>query len=1814
MKRNYTGIIITILLSFYCNLWISQTPTLWGVTANGGNGIGTLFSIPTGSTAFSSQYNFLGSIGSSPQYLKLVQAPSGKMYGTTNLGGSANLGVLFEYDPLTNTYSLLANFTGTATGSRPFSSVMLAANGNLYGMTQLGGTNNEGVIFEYNISTGVLTKKHDFLPGTGTGRQPAGSLIEGAAGKLYGVTRLGGTSNVGVLFEYNYGTSTYTVLNNFSAATGSSPFSAPIIASNGKLYGTTQSGGAGFGVIYEYDLSTNTFTKQVDFTGTVGLAIGAAPIGSMIQAANGKLYGNTFTGGIGNVGVIYEYDYTTNTYTKLYDFVTASGSGSQSSLIQATNGMLYGLTRNGGLNNVGVLYEFDITGSLYTKKFDFSTTDGTLPVSSLFQASGGLIYGVTPTGGSLNTGTLFEYSIGTNTFSKKLNLNYTDAGQTLGSLVHASNDKMYGLASVGGTNNLGSVYEYNIATNTFSKTIDLSTTLGSQPNGSMIESTPGKLYGMTRLGGAFNLGVIFEYNFSTNTYTKKIDLTAANGSSPYGSMVKASNGKLYGVTNLGGANSSGALFEYDDIANTYTKRHDFIAASGSNPFGSLIQANNGKLYGMTRNGGLNGVGTIFEFVTSTNTYSKVADMSTANGSLPLGSLVQDTNGKLYGLTEQGGLNSVGVLFEFDPSTNSYTKLIDLNATTGQNPQGTLRRAANGKLYGLTKTGGTNNLGTLIEYDISTNSLVKKMDLSMASGNTPNYTQLVEVCPVPVAPGSISSFTSLCFGASGNQTFSVAAVANATSYTWSFPAGASIISGSNTNVNGVDFSSVIAGTYTIEVAGVNICGNGPSSAVSVTVLPMPSINLSGGVICNGQSFTLSPSGASTYTFSSGSAIVSPSVNTSYTVTGTGADGCVSSTGAVAEVTVNSIPPIGVNSGTLCSGSSFTMVPSGALTYTYSSGTSVVSPTATTNYTVTGTSADGCINSVGAVAGVTVYALPLIGVNSGTICNGSSFTMVPSGAFTYTFSSGTNIVSPTTTTFYTLSGTSVEGCVSAAPAISDVTVHALPVIGVNSGTICFGNSFTMIPSGASTYTFSSGTSIVSPSSSTAYTVIGTSSLGCVSSGFATSNVTVIALPTISVNSGPICLGEVFTMLPSGALTYTYSSGTNTVAPTTTTNYFVTGTSSLGCVSGAPAIASVTVNPLPLISVNSGTICLGNSFTITPNGANTYTYSGGTNVVSPATTTSYSVTGTTSLGCVSPTVAISNVTVIALPSLTVNSGTICSGKSFTIVPSGALTYTFSSGTNIVSPTTNTFYTVVGTSSVGCVSSNTAVSNVTVYALPFIGVNSGTICSGKNFTMNPFGALTYTYSSGVNVVSPLTNTFYTVVGTNSLGCVSSNTAISNVTVIALPIISVNSGSICSGKVFTMTPTGAATYTFYNGSSTVSPVVNTSYSVTGTSSVGCVSSTPAVSNVTVVPLPNVLISGTNAICFGSSVSLVASGAQTYSWSTGSTNATITVTPSTATTYSVLGVDNTGCSKMTALAIGVVPLPTITAASGAVCPGNSFIISPSGALSYTYSSGSATVFPAATSNYSVIGSDANGCVSANAAVVTVSVVNTLTVTVSGNNTICFGDTANLIANGASSYSWSQGSVTNTVALTPTTSNTYTVIGSSGSCHDTTQITVTVNQLPVMLVNSSPSVICINESAEITVTGAANYSWSTQQIGNTIVVSPTLSTVYTVYGTDANGCSSSTTYTQNVDECIGLPALSAKQEGWGVYPNPNNGNFYIELHQASKVCVMNILGQKVVEFNLDAGKHPVNLHDNAKGIYFIQLEQGTKTRIVKVIKE
>ena len=150
---------------------------------------------------------------------------------------------------------------------------------------------------------------------------------------------------------------------------------------------------------------------------------------------------------------------------------------------------------------------------------------------------------------------------------------------------------------------------------------------------------------------------------------------------------------------------------------TYKKLKNFIIHRGYHPLGSLIQASDGKLYGMTSEGSSN-VGCYLSFDPSSATYTKLEDFDNTNGSQPDGSLIQASDGKLYGMTFYGGTSNVGVIFSFDPSSSIYTKLKDFDNTNGGSPLGSLMQASDGKFYGMTTGGGSNGEGVIFSFDPS----------------------------------------------------------------------------------------------------------------------------------------------------------------------------------------------------------------------------------------------------------------------------------------------------------------------------------------------------------------------------------------------------------------------------------------------------------------------------------------------------------------------------------------------------------------------------------------------------------------------------------------------------------------------------------------------------------------------------------------------------------------------------------------------------------------------------------------------------------------------------------------------------------------------------------------------------------------------------------------------------------------------------------------------------------------------------------------------------------------------------------------
>ena len=189
--------------------------------------------------------------------------------------------------------------------------------------------------------------------------------------------------------------------------------------------------------------------------------------------------------------------------------------------------------------------------------------------------------------------------------------------------------QLWGMTYQGGSDGSGTVFSTN--GNNFQQRLSFSTNLGKYPESAILVEYNGKFYGTTSLGGnGGNNGVIFEWDPTTNTYTKKVDLNYSSGGSPYAGLT-LNNGKFYGVTRAGGNNGVGAIFEWDPLTNIYTKKIDMVGTTGGYLEGSLI-FNGTKFYGMTSSGGSNSKGVIFEWDPLTNIYTKKIDLSSANGS------------------------------------------------------------------------------------------------------------------------------------------------------------------------------------------------------------------------------------------------------------------------------------------------------------------------------------------------------------------------------------------------------------------------------------------------------------------------------------------------------------------------------------------------------------------------------------------------------------------------------------------------------------------------------------------------------------------------------------------------------------------------------------------------------------------------------------------------------------------------------------------------------------------------------------------------------------------------------------------------------------------------------------------------------------------------------------------------------------------------------------------------------------------------------------------------------------------------------
>ncbi|MBO9613572.1 MAG: T9SS type A sorting domain-containing protein [Dyadobacter sp.] len=591
----------------------------------------------------------------------------------------------------------------------------------LFGMTSESGRFYKGSVFSANFNGRNLVEEYGFDLAR-PGENGCDELFE-YNGEFYATAWQG---NWGAIIKWNPTTKVFTKLHDFDESCYGPE--GNLYFHNGKLYGLTMySGDQDAGIIYELDLATGVFTKKKE---TGSLLKGTFLTSHGLSFMNGKFYGvvmNVVSNS--EKTIFFEWDPVTNNFTKTLQIPDGTKPGTYRAMV-AYNNKLYGIGTS-LTNTNGVIFEWDVAANTYTIKKQFAPgSDGASPFHEL-ALKANKFYGSTYKGGANNSGVLFEWDPATNVYTKKIDLPADSPKYGLNSpRMTLFNDKFFS-TGIAGPNGEGYIYEWDPASNAFSIRYNFDAQIGSQPKTRLVLWN-NKFYSSTYAGGKLSGGIMFAWDPVTGAFDKQFDFNESNGTSALGSLALKGD-KLYGMTSKGGSEGQGLIFEFDINTKTYKRMQDLDLAKGGNPESGLT-LKDGKFYGMAKNGGANNMGTLFEWDPDNNLFVKKHDFSGADGAMPTGNLTL-ANGKLYGMTQYGGANNYGVIFEWDPGLDSYTKRIDLSEPEGGLPHGELTMQ-NGKFYGMTSTGGASHEGVIFEWDPSTNMYTKKIDFDASRGTKP----------------------------------------------------------------------------------------------------------------------------------------------------------------------------------------------------------------------------------------------------------------------------------------------------------------------------------------------------------------------------------------------------------------------------------------------------------------------------------------------------------------------------------------------------------------------------------------------------------------------------------------------------------------------------------------------------------------------------------------------------------------------------------------------------------------------------------------------------------------------------------------------------------------------------------------------------------------------------------------------------------------------------------------------------------------------------------------------------------------------
>jgi uncharacterized repeat protein (TIGR03803 family) len=669
---------------------------LYGTTPRGGSNLmggvilngGTVFTLNKDGSGYRILHSF-GSAGDgeNPQG-ELIEGSDGKLYGTTVDGGAGGSGTVFRLNKDGSDYSILHDFSSFAW---PGGALVEGTDGALYGTSQRDGTNGAGTVFRMDKDGSGFGVLHHFAGSFrfdgDDGAFPRSTLLQASDGALYGTTTVGGTTNSGTVFKLNPDGSDYSVLHSFNIydADGSYPDARIVEGSNGKLYGTTSnSGTGGGGTIFMLNMDGTGFTTLHWFSHAD--AGGNFPSAGLLEGSDGALYGTAGSGGSNGVGTVFSLDHDGRGFRVLRSFVFAGGDGvnPQVGLVEGRDGSLYGVTPNGGVGDCqgsagqrgcGTVFKVSKDGGGYRLLHQFSSgrEDGQEP-AGLIEGSDGTLYGTTVAGGGDNAGTVFKLNPDGSRHALLHSFSNSGSGgnRPQAGVIQGRDGALYGATSSGGSNFSGTVFKLN--TDGLAYTVlHTFTSRDGRPQAKLIEGSDGALYGTTYEGGSNGFGGVFKLNKDGSGYLilHSFKFDRVDGIRPSAELMEGSDGGLFGTTGQGGTSHSGTVFRLNKDGSNYRVLHSFgpgYSGDGEYPGGGLVEGSDGALYGTTVYGGgdiacTGGCGTVFKLNKDGSGYTNfIFGAISHDGKHPVSSLIQGSDGGLYGTTQWGGQLGLGTVF------------------------------------------------------------------------------------------------------------------------------------------------------------------------------------------------------------------------------------------------------------------------------------------------------------------------------------------------------------------------------------------------------------------------------------------------------------------------------------------------------------------------------------------------------------------------------------------------------------------------------------------------------------------------------------------------------------------------------------------------------------------------------------------------------------------------------------------------------------------------------------------------------------------------------------------------------------------------------------------------------------------------------------------------------------------------------------------------------------------------------------------------------------------------------------------------